>query len=77
MAIIRQCDGCGKTSEQALACIGKVLKRDYCADCQGRAEEFLLELENARKQVADAFKAQLAELRARYEAGGFKLPDVY
>ena len=76
MAIIHQCDGCGKTSEFKLATLGRALKRDYCYDCEPRATEFMLEVEQARKQLAEAFQIELAAIAARYETNGFKLPDL-
>ena len=76
MAIIHQCDGCGKTSESNMVTLGRALKRDYCADCVPRAKEFMLEVEQARKQLADAFQEELAAIAARYETNGFKLPDL-
>lgn len=70
------CDGCGKTSDLPLATLGRVVKRDYCDDCRPRAEEFTLEVDEARKQVSASFKIELAALSEKYEAGGFKLPDM-
>mgnify|MGYP001585340668 CR=1 FL=1 len=75
MSQVYICDGCGKTSEHKLATLGRALKRDYCADCVPRAKEFVLEVEQARKQLAEAFQIELAEIAARYETDNFKLPD--
>ena len=76
MAIIHQCDGCGKTSDSKLVTLGRALTRDYCADCVPRAKEFMLEVEQARKQLAEAFQIELAAIAVRYETNGFKLPDL-
>ena len=76
MSLTYICDGCGKTSDARLATLGRALKRDYCANCLPRAKEFVLEVEQARKQLADAFQAEFAAIAARYETEGFKLPDL-
>ena len=76
MSLTYICDGCGKTSDARLATLGRALKRDYCANCLPRAKEFVLEVEQARKQLAEAFQVELAAIAARYETDGFKLPDM-
>ena len=76
MSQVYICDGCGKTSEHKLATLGRALKRDYCANCIPRAKEFMLEVEQARNQLADAFQIELAAIAARYETKDFKLPDL-
>lgn len=76
MSQVFLCDGCGTTSDEEMATLGRTLKRDYCAACKPRAEKFMLEVDGARKQIAAAFKMGLAELAEKYGAGGFKLPDT-
>ena len=70
------CDGCGNTGDQELTCLGHVVKRDYCADCLLRAEEFRLEAEASRKRLVESFKIERAALIERFQSDNFKLPDV-
>ena len=76
MSQIFICDGCGKPSGQELTCLGHVVKRDYCADCLLRAEEFRLEMEASRKRLVESFKIERAALIERFQSDNFKLPDV-
>lgn len=70
------CDGCGKTSEGELTCLGHVVKRDYCADCLLRVEEFQRGIEISRKRLVESFKIERATMIERFRADNFKLPDV-
>lgn len=82
MAITWQCDGCGKTSEGELTCLGHVVKRDYCPGCLVTANVFLSERDEIRKRLVESFKTDVTELIKRFgqpvypAETGFKLPDV-
>lgn len=76
MSRVYVCDGCGNPSEQELTCLGHVVKRDYCADCLLRAEEFQLEAEAIRKRLVESFQIERAALIERFQLDPFKLPDV-
>jgi hypothetical protein len=75
MAATYVCDGCGKPTPQPKQ-VGHALKRDYCADCEPRAQSFIDAEEGLRKRLAESFKTDRELLISTASEGGFKLPDV-
>lgn len=75
MAISYNCDGCGKNVAEPKK-VGKVTQREYCEPCAEKAEAFVAEEEQLRKDTQEKFIDDRAALIAKYSEGGFHLPDV-
>lgn len=75
MAISYSCDGCGTKVTEPIK-IGNVTKREYCEKCAEKAEAFIADEEQLRKDTHEKFIDDRAALIAKYSEGGFHLPDV-
>lgn len=75
MATAYICDGCGKPSLEVKK-VGSALTRDYCAECEPRAEAFSEAEEDLRKRLVEKFNTDRSLLIEKAGEGGFKLPDV-
>lgn len=75
MATAYVCDGCGNPSLEVKK-LGRVLVRDYCAECTPRADAFSDAEEDLRKRFVEQFNTDRALLVSSASEGGFKLPDV-
>lgn len=75
MSISYSCDGCGANVTEPIN-VGHVTKRDYCEKCAEKAEAFIAEEEQLRKDTQEKFIDDRAALIAKYSEGGFQLPDV-
>lgn len=76
MAASYSCDGCGAKVNEPKQ-LGRVVKRDYCAECVRNAEMFLANEESARDHTRRSFSATRQELiNVHGKGGAFKLPDV-
>lgn len=75
MAASYVCDGCGFAIQEPMK-VGHVLKRDYCAACEPRAQAYVDAEEELRKRLTAQFSTDRALLVAKASEGGFKLPDV-
>ena len=75
MSVSYHCDGCGVAVENP-AIVGKVVQRDYCETCAGRANRFVDAEEALRRETQQAFAQSRAKLIADCSEGNFKLPDV-
>lgn len=69
------CDGCG-TAVADPKHVGHVLKRDYCDECEVRAQAFIEAEEALRKRMTEQFNTDRDLLIAKASEGNFKLPDV-
>lgn len=69
------CDGCG-TSVTAPKRVGHALVRDYCEECEKRAQAFVEAEEALRSRLHEQFTNDRGLLIAAAAEGGFKLPDV-
>lgn len=73
MATAFICDGCGDPMPDTRK-VGKALVRDYCIECEPKAQAFLEAEEGLRNAIVEEFlksRATLAEV-----AQLAKLPDV-
>lgn len=75
MATAFICDGCAKPVLEVKK-VGRVLVRDYCAECEPRASAFSDAEEELRKRLIDSFNTDRALLISSASEGGFLLPDV-
>lgn len=75
MATAFICDGCGKPALEVKK-VGRVLVRDYCAECEPRGTAFVAAEEDLRKRFVDQFNTDRGLLIAKASEGGFSLPDV-
>lgn len=75
MAATYICDGCGKPTPNPKK-VGHVTKRDYCDECEPRAQAFVDAEEDLRNRLTEQFRTDRGLLVAKASEGNFKLPDV-
>lgn len=75
MAASFTCDGCGVSVEVPMV-VGHVLKRDYCAECEKKAQAFIEAEDKERESIRTVFLGKREKLIKKFGADNFKLPDV-